>query len=54
MTGAWVTRFHSKVRAFVEKEIVQLECGRGNSPCLQVLQTSVCVIVSILQKITTE
>ena len=39
VTGAWVTRFHSKVRAFVEKEIVELECGRGNRSCLQVLQS---------------
>jgi len=28
-------RFHCKVRGFIEKEIVQLECGRGSPACMQ-------------------
>jgi hypothetical protein len=40
VTAAWATRFHGRVRAFVEKEIVQLECGRGDASHIQDLSQS--------------
>jgi len=39
VTAAWATRFHCKVRGFIEKEIVQLECGRGDPARMKEVST---------------